>query len=62
MKAMIENIGAHPLRVIVDHDTVNDEVLEPGASERFEGEVVELRALLEDDDEEDEVEAAFGAR
>ncbi|MCE4545106.1 MULTISPECIES: hypothetical protein [unclassified Caballeronia] len=28
MKAKIDNLGDAPIRVIVDHDTVNDTVLE----------------------------------
>ncbi|MFM0393749.1 hypothetical protein [Paraburkholderia phytofirmans] len=47
MKVRIGNEGEHPVRVIVDRDTVNDSTLEAGADELFEanGGVLELREL-----------------
>jgi hypothetical protein len=48
MKVAIENLGDHPVRIVVDHDTVNDFVLDPGAADGYETAedgVIELREL-----------------
>ena len=48
MKVRIENEGDAPVRVIIDHDTVNDVTLDAGASDLFRAEeegVIELREL-----------------
>lgn len=47
MKVRVGNEGEHPVRVIIDGDTVNDETLEVDAETVLEGEVIELRALEE---------------
>ena len=60
MKVKIENEGDNPVRVVIDHDTVNDVTLDAGATELFvaddEG-VIELRELGGGVGEEDEDEA-----
>ncbi len=48
MKVKIENQGDDAIRVITDHDNINDTVLESGATDVFESEdegVIELREL-----------------
>ncbi|AET91689.1 hypothetical protein BYI23_B010820 [Burkholderia sp. YI23] len=53
MKVKIENLGDAPIRFIVDHDTVNDTVLEAGAAVAFDSAsegVIELRELGDTDD------------
>ena len=61
MKVKIENEGDDPVRVIIDHDTVNDVTLDAGATELFVSEdegVIELRELggpePKDEDEAEE--------
>ena len=63
MKVSIENLGAHPVRVIVDHDPINDYVLDPNASDNFEAPiegVIELREM-EGEAGEDEAEERAAA-
>ncbi|BCQ27189.1 hypothetical protein NK8_53780 (plasmid) [Caballeronia sp. NK8] len=46
MKVKIENLGDVGIRVISDHDNINDTVLEAGATDVFESHdegVIELR-------------------
>ena len=52
MKVNIENQGDRPFRVILDHDNVNDFVLDPLASDVFEAEqgVIDLREFGEDEE------------
>jgi hypothetical protein len=48
MKVTIENQGANPVRVILDHDTVNDATLEAGGIETYDASdegVIELREM-----------------
>jgi hypothetical protein len=47
MKVRIGNEGETPVRVIVDHDTINDATLDAGAEELFNAQdgVIELREL-----------------
>ncbi|WP_250532448.1 hypothetical protein [Caballeronia sp. ATUFL_F1_KS39] len=48
MKVKIENQGDDVIRVITDHDNINDTTLEAGATEAFESEdegVIELREI-----------------
>ncbi|BAO89010.1 hypothetical protein [Caballeronia cordobensis] len=48
MKVKIENQGDDAIRVITDHDNINDAVLEAGATDVFESEdegVIELREM-----------------
>ncbi|SAK59707.1 hypothetical protein AWB76_02797 [Caballeronia temeraria] len=48
MKVHIENQGDAAIRVIVDGDTVNDSMIDPGAAEDFESAtegIIELREL-----------------
>lgn len=47
MRVRIGNEGEHPVRVIVDGDTVHDQTLDVDAETVLEGEVIELRALEE---------------
>jgi hypothetical protein len=52
MKVKIENQGDDTIRVITDHDTINDTLLDAGATEVFEAEdegVIELREFGDDD-------------
>jgi hypothetical protein len=53
MNVTISNTGAHPIRVIIDHDTVNDSQIEAGDEAELEatGGIIELRELetVEDD-------------
>ncbi|HEY3620040.1 MAG TPA: hypothetical protein VGK96_24795 [Candidatus Sulfotelmatobacter sp.] len=48
MRVNIVNLGADSIRVILDHDTINDQTLAPGVDQEFvtkdEG-VLELREL-----------------
>jgi hypothetical protein len=53
MKVKIENQGGDAIRVMTDHDTINDTLLEAGATETFESEdegVIELREFGDDED------------
>lgn len=55
MNVTISNTGVHPIRVIVDHDTINDSTLEAGATvdvDALEG-IIELRELETGEDEPD---------
>ncbi|MCI1043824.1 hypothetical protein [Caballeronia zhejiangensis] len=57
MKVKIENQGDDAIRVIADHDTINDTTLEAGATDVFESDdegVIELRELGSVDDADDE--------
>ena len=48
MKVKIENQGDSDIRVVTDHDTINDTTLEAGATDVFESNeegVIELREL-----------------
>lgn len=57
MKVKIENRGDSDIRIVTDHDTVNDITLEAGATDVFESNdegVVELRELGGDDQQDDD--------
>ncbi|SAK63671.1 hypothetical protein AWB80_02899 [Caballeronia pedi] len=57
MKVKIENQGDSDIRVVTDHDTVNDTTLETGATEVFESNdegVIELRELGSDEQQGEE--------
>jgi hypothetical protein len=48
MRVNIVNLGVNDIRVVVDHDTVNDFTLKPGMDEEYVSEdegVIELREL-----------------
>jgi hypothetical protein len=47
MKVRIGNEGETPVQVIVDHDTINDAMLDAGAEDVFDAQngVIELREL-----------------
>jgi hypothetical protein len=47
MKVTIYNESEHPVRAIVDHDTINDSQIEAGATVELDapGGIIELREL-----------------
>jgi hypothetical protein len=61
MKLKVCNEGETPVRVIIDQDTVNDEVLDPDAEDVFEASqgIIEFREL--DESEEGGVREPEGA-
>jgi hypothetical protein len=59
MKLTVLNDGPHPVRVIIDHDTINDSEIAAGdeAELNAPGGIIELRELEVGDDEGTDAEA-----